>query len=143
MTCAELLPYLGKGTPEYRETDRILAKLLGALLPHQTPGGLWRTLIDDPTSYEETSASAMFLFAMARRHHLGWSPAGSDDPIGRCAAALLRHVDAAGRFLGCSEGTWPGTLEYYRGLSCGEWWWGTGAFLLAMAGIAGTDPKKR
>jgi unsaturated rhamnogalacturonyl hydrolase len=143
MTCAELLRHLGKGTPEYREVDRILTKLLAKLLPYQTPGGLWRTIIDDADlSYEETSASAMFLFAMARRHPLGWSPAGYDDPIGRCAAALLRHVDGEGRFLGASEGTWPGTIEYYRALSRGEWWWGTGAFLLAMAEIAGRGKRR-
>ncbi len=133
MTCAELLPYLDRSGPEYREVEKTLDDLLGALLPHQTRDGLWRTIITDPTSYEETSASAMFLFAMARRGADGWSAGATGDPIARCAEGLLKHVDEDGRFLGCSEGTWPGTIEYYRGLACGEWWWGTGAYLLALA----------
>jgi unsaturated rhamnogalacturonyl hydrolase len=133
MTCAELLPYLKRGSDEWREVAKILTNLLTALLPHQTKKGLWRTIITDRRAYEETSASAMFLFAMLRARHLGILPDSFEEPIARCAKGLAKHVDAEGRFMGCSEGTWPGTIAYYKGLQCGEWWWGTGAYLLALA----------
>jgi unsaturated rhamnogalacturonyl hydrolase len=132
MTCGELLGELAHDAPERHEIGEILIELATMLLPYQTEGGLWRTIITDRDAYEETSASAMFAFGMLRGRRLGVLPAAFDGPIERCVGALLAHVDGDGRFLGCSEGTWPGTIEYYKGLSCGEWWWGTGALLLAL-----------
>lgn len=136
MTCAELLPHLKHGSPEWREVLAIFTNLMTALLPYQTRSGLWRTIINDKRAYEETSASAMFMFALARARRHGWLPPSFDEPIQRCARALSSHVDEDGRLLGCSEGTWPGTIEYYKGLARGEWWWGTGAYMLALASLA-------
>ena len=132
MTCAELLEYLKPGSLEWNDCAKILLEMVTRLLPYQTRSGLWRTIITDKTSYEETSASAMFLFAMLRGRRMGALPAGVDEAIDRCAAGLRRHVDPEGRFTGSSEGTWPGTVAYYKGLERGEWWWGTGAYLLAL-----------
>jgi hypothetical protein len=42
-------------------------------------------------------------------------------------------VDKDFSFIGVSEGTWPGTIEYYKSLKQGEFWWGTGAYLLALS----------
>jgi unsaturated rhamnogalacturonyl hydrolase len=134
MTCAELLRYLKRGSDEWKEVAHLLSELMTALLPYQTRSGLWRTIITDRTAYEETSASAMFAFAMLRGRAEGvLPPAGFDEPIERCMNGLARHVDQEGKFLGSSEGTWPGTLDYYKGLGVNEWWWGTGAYLLALA----------
>ena len=133
MTCGELLPHLPQDSLERHEIGSILLELSTSLLPYQTDGGLWRTIIDDVDAYEETSASAMFLFGMLRGRRCGVLPPAFDEPIERCTSALLRSIDDDGRFIGCSEGTWPGTIEYYKSLSCGEWWWGTGALLLALA----------
>jgi unsaturated rhamnogalacturonyl hydrolase len=132
MTCGELLAELEHDSPERREVGEILLELSTALLPYQSPSGLWRTIITDAGAYEETSASAMFLFGMLRGRRFGVLPPSFDEPIDRCLSALLAQIDDEGRLMGCSEGTWPGTLEYYKGLACGEWWWGTGAMLLAL-----------
>jgi unsaturated rhamnogalacturonyl hydrolase len=132
MTCGELLRYLPRGSNEWKEVAHILAELMTSILPYQTRGGLWRTIITDNKAYEETSASAMILYGLQRGRAEGVLPSGFDDPIERCKRALARHVDPDGRLLGCSEGTWPGTIEYYKGLACGEWWWGTGAYLVAL-----------
>ncbi len=139
MTCAELLPHLRRDSAEWREVAAILVDLVGRLLPLQTRTGLWRTIVDDRRAYEESSGTAMFLFAMLRGRSLGVLGPEVDEPIDRAARGLLRLVDDEGRFLGCSEGTWPGTLEYYKGLSRGEWWWGTGAYLLALRELALRD----
>lgn len=133
MTCVELLPHLKHGSTEWHEVMMTLTTLMTTLLPYQTRQGLWRTILDDRRAYTETSASAMFLFALARARRHGWLPPSFDEPLERCARVLRSNVDPEGRFLGCSEGTWPGTRDYYKGLSCGEWWWGTGAYLLALA----------
>jgi len=139
MTCVELLPYLKQGSKEWCEVLAIFTNLMTALLPYQTRRGLWRTIIDDRHAYEETSASAMFLFALARARNHDWLPQTFTEPAERCAHALRSHVDPEGRLLGCSEGTWPGTPEYYKALNCGEWWWGTGACMLALAELSRTS----
>jgi unsaturated rhamnogalacturonyl hydrolase len=132
MTCAELLRSLDAGSDERAEVEMILRDLVTLLLPLQTRGGLWRTILDDKKSYEEISATAMFLFAMLRGRAEGVLGEEVDAPIEKARRGLLRNIDTDGRLLGCSEGTWPGTREYYTSLSTGEWWWGTGAALLAL-----------
>lgn len=137
MTLAEILPMLDKKSARYKDMLIIFQQLAFAISNHQTKNGLWRTILDDSTAYEEVSASAMFLFAFARIHKMGlMGPMRPMGVVGKAAKALASSVDGKGRVLGVSEGTWPGTTEYYKSLATGEWWWGTGAFLLAMAELA-------
>ena len=139
MTLAEILPALDKKSARYKDLFIIFQQLAFAIANHQTKNGLWRTIIDDPTAYEEVSASAMFLFAFARFHKLGlMGRIGSIGLIEKAVRGIANSVDEPGRVLGVSEGTWPGTAEYYKSLPTGEWWWGAGAFLLAMAELAST-----
>lgn len=135
MTCGELIRLLEPGTEEHATVRTVMERMLKALLPYQSASGLWRTIIDDPTSYEETSASAMFLFGMLRGVRLGVLGDEFGEPIERCLKGLREYVDGDARFVGASEGTWPGTIDYYKGLDRGEWWWGTGAYLLALSEV--------
>jgi unsaturated rhamnogalacturonyl hydrolase len=137
MTLAEILPLLDKKTARYKNLLSIFRQLASAIAEKQTKSGLWRTILDDKTSYEEVSASAMFLFAYARGENKGlMGQKGRKRLIENAIAGIAASVDDLGRVLGVSEGTWPGTLDYYKSLSTGEWWWGTGAFLLAMTELA-------
>lgn len=138
MTCAELIPFVAKNSPEGRRLRSILRDLVDRLLPLQTRGGLWRTILNDRSAYEEVSASAMFTYAMIRARRAGWLDAAVDDAIARGIRGLLRNIEPDGRVVGVSEGTWPGTVDYYKSLRRGEWWWGTGAVLLALCGRLGT-----
>ena len=136
MCTAELLDLLPEDSGEYRRSAEILRKILADLKPLQTERGLWRTLLDDPDSYEETSASAMFLFGylVAERHALfGEDAEEYAAVIDRGLAGVIGAIDREGRLLEASEGTWPGDRAYYRGLGTGEWWWGSGAAMLALA----------
>jgi unsaturated rhamnogalacturonyl hydrolase len=132
MTMAELLPHLGKRSSEYKELHTRFSELATALAEHQTKSGLWRTIIDDRSAYEETSASAMYLFAYLRARKHGIFGGEYDAVIERAYAGLAKFVQTDGMFTGTSEGTWPGTIHYYKSLKTGEWWWGTGAYLLAL-----------
>ncbi len=137
MTLAEILPLLNRKTSRYKDLFAIFERLAGAIVGLQTKHGLWRTILDDPTAYEEVSASAMFIFAFQNAHNMGLiHHRGPMKLVTQGMAGLLDHVDATGRVTGVSEGTWPGSAEYYKSLSTGEWWWGTGAFLLAIAELA-------
>ncbi len=131
MTLAEMLPLLDKKSTRYKSLAAIFEHLGTELAQRHTKRGLWRTILDDKMSYEEASASAMYLFAYLRAQRLGmkWVSA---KVVQNGILGLMSVVDRDGRVLEVSEGTWPGTIEYYKSLSTGEWWWGTGAFLLAM-----------
>jgi unsaturated rhamnogalacturonyl hydrolase len=134
MTLAEILPLLDKKSARYKDLVAIFEGLTGALLQYQTKNGLWRTIIDDKSAYEEVSASAMYAFAMRRAETSGLiSPLKLMTPLKAVRSALVKNVDREGRVIGVSEGTWPGTIDYYKSLATGEWWWGTGAWLLAMS----------
>lgn len=132
MSLAEILPFLPKNSLAYKDLKGRFQVLALALSEYQTRNGLWRTILDDPSAYEETSASAMYLFAYARGRNSGLLGAEFDKVIKRAYAGLEQHVNRQGIFTGTSEGTWPGTIEYYKSLKTGEWWWGTGSYLLAL-----------
>ncbi|HET6402700.1 MAG TPA: glycoside hydrolase family 88 protein [Candidatus Kapabacteria bacterium] len=134
MTLAEILPLLDKKSARYKDLLVIFKQLASELAKLQTKNGLWRTILDDPLAYEEVSASAMFLFAFAKIKKMELM--GPVSLIEKASRGIANSVDDAGRVLGVSEGTWPGTAVYYKSLATGEWWWGTGAFLLAMAELA-------
>jgi unsaturated rhamnogalacturonyl hydrolase len=133
MTCAELLPLLKPNSKEFTLIcEEIFLPLAAALETVQTKSGLWRTILDDSSAYEETSASAMYAFSLMRGRKLGILSKHFDKVIDNASIALSKHVDKEGKFIGVSEGTWPGTVKYYKSLDRGEWWWGTGPYLLAM-----------
>jgi unsaturated rhamnogalacturonyl hydrolase len=133
MACAEIIPLLKKNSPEYNELVTIFRNLARNLVSLQTKTGLWRTILDDKTAYEESSASAMYLFAFRKGKHMKVLGPECDAVIRKAVSGLSKMVDKDFKFTGVSEGTWPGTIEYYKSLTQGEWWWGTGAYLLALA----------
>lgn len=93
----------------------VLSTQVEALLALQTPSGAWRTLLDDPTSYEEISATAGFGYALLKAARLGigdrrWREAGE-----RALAAVLANIDAQGTVQNVSYGTRMGhDLQFYR-----------------------------
>ena len=72
MATAELLSVLPKDHPDRTRLLDIFKAHAAGLRQVQAPSGLWHQLLDRPDSYEETSSSAMFVFAMARGINLGW-----------------------------------------------------------------------
>jgi unsaturated rhamnogalacturonyl hydrolase len=87
-------------------------KQLGCL---QDSGGLWRTLLDDPDSYLETSASAAFAYGILKAVRLGYLET-QYAVIGRRATdGILRKIDPDGTVQGVSYGTAMGlNLEHYK-----------------------------
>lgn len=93
----------------------VLKAQVAALLPLQAPSGAWRTLLDDPSSYEEISATAGFGYGLLKGHRLGlggedWRTAGL-----RGVEAVLANIDPGGTVLNVSYGTRMGhDLQFYR-----------------------------
>lgn len=77
--------------------------LLDELMARQTPSGLWMQVLDEPDlagNYEESSASAMFAYALLRYARLGLSQADRAIVAGRRALNAL----ISGRLVADSEG---------------------------------------
>lgn len=69
---------------EHPKREKLLEsyqKLMAGLVPFQSSNGLWRQLIDAPDSWEETSGSAMFAYAMATGIRMGWLDAEEYGPV--------------------------------------------------------------
>ena len=71
MATAELLSVLPKDHPERTRLLDIFKSHAAGLRQVQAPSGLWHQLLDRPDSYEETSSSGMYVFALARGINLG------------------------------------------------------------------------
>ncbi len=69
---AELLRMLPKDNPHKDRIEKAYKKMMQTLLRYQAYDGMWRQLIDDPASWKESSASAMFTYAMIVGVKNGW-----------------------------------------------------------------------
>lgn len=103
---AEILSELPRSHPAYPAILAGYHRMMAALLHYQAPNGLWRQLIDRPDAWEETSASAMFGFALAS----GVKNGLLTDPAYRLAyekawTALAKHVGADGKLDDVCVGT--------------------------------------
>jgi unsaturated rhamnogalacturonyl hydrolase len=90
-----------------------------ALCHHQDrESGLWHTLIDDPTSYLESSAAAGFAFGMLkgiRKHYLD---AAYIPYALRAVEGVIAQIDERGELRNVSFGTAMGdTLQFYKDIA--------------------------
>ncbi|MDR2627310.1 MAG: glycoside hydrolase family 88 protein [Dysgonamonadaceae bacterium] len=69
---AEMLKILPKDNPHKGSIEAAYKKMMQTLLRYQGYDGMWRQVIDDPDSYRETSATAMFTYAMIVGVKNGW-----------------------------------------------------------------------
>ena len=81
MATAELLSVLPKAHPETKRLLDIFKAHAAGLRRTQAPSGLWHQLLDRPDSYEETSSSAMYVFAMTRAVNYGWLSRSTYAPV--------------------------------------------------------------
>lgn len=69
---AELLTVLPEDHGQRPELLRFFGELCEGHLRLQGVNGLWHQILTDPTSYEETSCTSMFMYAFARGIRHGW-----------------------------------------------------------------------
>jgi unsaturated rhamnogalacturonyl hydrolase len=126
-------PYL---YPPFMDIDCSLRDQLSGLKKMQTEGGLWRTVLTDPESYEEVSASCGIAAAMIQNGNPLHIPY-----VQKAYSAILSNITADGRVLNVSGGTAVmNDLEGYRRIS--RTWtqgWGQGLALSFLAAIVKTE----
>ncbi len=112
---AELLTDLPKNHPQRATILKSYQTMMASLLKYQAPSGLWRQLVDKPESWEETSGTGMFTFAMVTGVKKGWLDEKTYGPAARKAwLALVREIDENGNVKNVCVGTNKGfSVQYY------------------------------
>ena len=121
LTNAELLEYLPANHPARPEMLKQLKNHLKGLMALQDGTGFWHQLLDKNDSYLETSATAIYTYAIAKSVNMGWL-----DPRIYAPAALLgwnavaTKVNLVGQVEGTCVGTglaWDPAFYYFRPIS--------------------------
>jgi unsaturated rhamnogalacturonyl hydrolase len=85
------------------------------LARHQDTSGLWHTLIPDPSSYLEASATAGFAYGILKSVRKGYLPEHYQAVGIKAVQGVLANVSAEGELQNVSFGTAMGSdLEFYK-----------------------------
>ena len=132
-----MLKHEKANSPAHKRLTAAFEKQLASIVRLQDRRtGMWRTVLDQPDTYLETSASAMFLFALAESKNRKLFLVPFVDEMRRAWAGLSKKVDSQGRVVGVSAGTGPSGKSGYVARKAGTYTWGTGAFLHAACAYA-------
>lgn len=118
MAMAELLDVMPENHPAREQILQLYKAHATGLAAAQGHAGLWHQLLDRRESYEETSASTMFVFALARGINRGWLDARAFGPaVSLGWNAVATKVNARGQVEGTCVGTgmgWDPMFYMYR-----------------------------
>ena len=111
----EMLLTLPASHPERAEILASYRKMMAELASNQNADGMWRQLIDKPESWEESSSTGMFTFAMIEGVRHGWLNEETYGPVARRAwIALAGFVDQHGDVTNICVGTnKQNSYDYY------------------------------
>lgn len=89
--------------------------MMETLLKTQAADGLWRQLLDKEESWEETSGTGMFAFAMVQGVKKGWLDKKTFGPAARKAwLAMVNKLDEKANIKDVCIGTNKGfSVQYY------------------------------
>jgi unsaturated rhamnogalacturonyl hydrolase len=103
---SELLRSLPKNNPNYARIMKGYKLMMTSLLKYQGEDGMWRQLIDDPTSWAETSCTGMFTFAFITGVKEGWLDKKMYAPAARKAwLKLITYINENDDITEVCEGT--------------------------------------
>lgn len=109
MAMVELLEVLPADHPGRQAVIDQFRALAAGLAKRQSDTGLWHQLLDRPDTYLETSASAIFAFALARGVNRGWLDPTVYGPVAILAwNGVTTKVNAAGEVEDVVVGTGMG-----------------------------------
>ncbi|WOA52922.1 beta-galactosidase BglB [Dickeya solani] len=105
--------------PEHNATRRFLIQVLEsqveALAKYQDDSGLWHTLLDDPTSYLESSATAGFAYGILKAVRKRYIDRCYAEVAEKAMRGVVANISENGELLNVSFGTAMGKeLDYYR-----------------------------
>ncbi|WP_313631654.1 glycoside hydrolase family 88 protein [Enterococcus devriesei] len=108
---------LTKNDPLRKFLIETLEAQVKTLAEYQAESGLWHTLIDDPTSYEESSATAGFAYGILKAVHKNYLPKTYEKVAYQAIEGLLAQIDENGTVQNVSVGTGMGdSLDFYKNI---------------------------
>jgi unsaturated rhamnogalacturonyl hydrolase len=112
---AELISVLPASNDRFAAISAVYAKMMRALKEHQCADGMWRQLVDREDAWKESSATAMFAYAMAAGIAGGALPADEYAPaVAKAWDALVDYITPRGRLREICAGTGQsGDAAYY------------------------------
>jgi unsaturated rhamnogalacturonyl hydrolase len=114
MATAELLTVLPADHADRPKVLGIFQKAAQGVIGVQSGTGMWHQMLDKTDSYLETSATAMFTFALARGVNRGWLPPSYAPAAQAGWRAIEQRVRADGMIEGiCVSTTAAADLTYY------------------------------
>ncbi|MCL2893893.1 glycoside hydrolase family 88/105 protein [Brenneria tiliae] len=124
--------------PEHNATRRFLLQVLEsqieALAKYQDDSGLWHTLIDDPQSYLESSATAGFAYGILKAVRKRYVDQRYAAVAEKAIRGVINHVNAEGELTQVSFGTAMGDdLDFYREIALTSMPYGQAMAILCLA----------
>jgi unsaturated rhamnogalacturonyl hydrolase len=101
-----------------QKLSRILQQQIDSLVKYQNPNGMWHTLIDDPTSYVESSATCGFGYGILKAVHTGLIHESYAQVAYKALQPILGYIADDGVVGQVSYGTPMGrqTKEFYKNI---------------------------
>ncbi len=101
------------------ELKQFLLRQVDSLVACQNENGMWHTLLDDPTSYVEASATCGFGYGILRAVHTGLIDAHYADAVCRALPPILDYIDENGVLHQVSYGTPMGreNRDFYKSIA--------------------------
>lgn len=113
---SEVLMLMPKTHRDYKTILDIYRNHLSALVKYQTESGIWHQILNDPSTYQETSCTAMYTLSMARGINNGWLDDSFRDHALSGWNAVNRKINEDGTVSGICRGTGIGTsVAFYNG----------------------------
>ncbi|UJD91411.1 glycoside hydrolase family 105 protein [Rahnella aquatilis] len=124
--------------PENNATRRYLLQVLesqvSALAKCQDDSGLWHTLLDDPQSYLESSATAGFAYGILKAVRKCYIDASYAPVAEKAIQGVIKHINPAGELTQTSFGTAMGNdLDFYREIALTSMPYGQAMAILCLS----------
>ncbi|MCK9279505.1 MAG: glycoside hydrolase family 88 protein [Melioribacteraceae bacterium] len=112
---SETLSILPESHNDYKTVKKIYLDHINALVKYQNESGLWNQVLDNKETFEETSASSMFIMAIARGINNKWLPESYKDFAIKGWNAITNRIKVDGTVNGICQGTGIGdNIEFYQ-----------------------------
>lgn len=112
----------------------VLSAQIKALKNYQADDGMWHTLIDDPTSYKESSATAGFCYGIHKSVRLGYVDKEYEECAEKALKAICARTDENGVVNEVSYGTTCSyEKDYYKQIRICPMTYGQALAILCMS----------
>ncbi|GBU13543.1 unsaturated glucuronyl hydrolase [Enterobacterales bacterium] len=113
---------------------QVLESQVAALAKCQDASGLWHTLLDDPHSYLESSATAGFAYGMLKAVRKRYIDASYAPVAEKAVRGVIKHINPAGELTQTSFGTAMGNdLDFYRQIALTSMPYGQAMAILCLS----------